>query len=608
LRNHTRTWSQFAALALMFLGALACTKDKKGAESGEKSGEVGEKTKGPKVFKYFRTSAHKTLDPMQQFDQASAEIITNVYDQLLEYHYLKRPYELVPGVLAKMPEKQKDNLTFVFTLKEGVVFHDDPAFPGGKGKELTVDDAIYSIKRFADANINNLSYILIKGFVKGLDEFRAETKKQGKKINYDKVDVTGIKKLGKYKFSVAFTSDNPLGLYPFAFSGMSMVAKEVVEKYGEDFPQHPVGTGPFYMKENSRRGVMKLARNSKYHQTYPDDGAPGDKEKGLLADAGKQLPLLDEVELPLIEESQPAMLKFKKGELDWIGMNKDDFDSMAYKDKAGNFHLKDEYAKKFLMYTEPNLYTGYLIFNLKDKLLGKNKALRQAISYAFSAQEWIDLMRNGRGVPLKTIVPPPIAGSQSDIEFEYYTKDLEMAKKKLAEAGYPGGKGLPEITMEFRSTVKSVRQDYEFMRAELAKIGIKLKGNFQTFSNYLKKVEDGNFQMTDSAWGADYPDAENFYQLLYGPNSAPGPNYSNFDNKRYNELFEKSRFMKNGPERYKLFAEMSAILKEEAPIVLRWTPLAFGMYQKWVKNLKRNMMIDAPYKFIGINPESRVSH
>lgn len=597
--NHIKV-AAAAMIMMLGLGGCKCSPSSKSGAGG--AGDV-------KIFHSFRSSDFKTLDPMKQFDQASAEIVSNVYDTLLQYSYLERPYQLEPSLLEKMPEKQADGVTYLFTLRQGVLFNDDACFPEGKGREMKIDDVIYSIKRFADVNVNQLSFTLIKGFVVGLDEFHDQTEKAGKNVNYDSIPVTGIKKLNDYQMTVTFTRDNPLAFFPFAFSGMSIVPKEAVEKYGTELDMHPVGSGPFYIKEMNRRGNIILAKNTKYWGKYPSTGPADDQKAGLLADAGKQLPLVDEIHMPLIEESQPRMLKFLKGDIDSIGIDKDYFEKMAFRDDKGEFHLKDEYAKQFSMYVEPSLSMEYITFNMNDKLMGKNKALRQAIAYALDNAAYIKLLLNDRGVNPKTIVPVPIAGSERDIDATYYEHNKEMAKKKLAEAGFPDGKGLPELTMEFRHTNKTVRETYELIRSQLAEVGIPLKANFQTFSSFLQRVEAGNFQIAEAAWGADYPDAENFYMLLYSANKSPGPNNSNYANKKYDELYEKIRFMPNGPERNKIFKEMSDILREDVPVFYRVNALAFGMYQKHLTNVKRHMMIDAPYKYYNIDPSQRkLSH
>jgi len=600
IRNRWSSITAMLAAATLFSVAtiVGCNDE---AGQSDADGAVDQPASNRRVFYGLRTSAHKNLDPIKQFDQASSEILMNVYDTLLTYHYLKRPYELAPLLLERMPEKQPDDVTYSFALKKGVRFSDDPCFPGGKGRELKTDDILYNIKRFADANENSKSYPLLAGFVVGLDEFREKTRELGKGVDYAAHDVPGLIRIDDYNFQIRFTRDNPLALYPFAAQIMSIVPKEAVDYYGDDFANHPVGTGPFTIKEYSRRGTIVLEKNPDYHEHYPDSGAPGDREMGLLDDAGKQLPFADEVRLPLIEEPQPAMLQFRKGQIDWLGMDKDSFTRMAYRDVDGTFHLKPPFDEQFGMYVEPGLSAEFIVFNMDDPLVGKNKPLRQAIALALDVDEFIRILLNDRGLPLATIVPQPIAGSEVDIGFKRRGVDVEAAKQKLVEAGFPGGEGLPELTIEYGASTKDARQAFEFIRNELAGIGIRVKPNFQTFSAFLKRVESGNFQIITAGWAADFPDAENFYQLLYSKNRAPLPNNGNFANAEYDEHYLASRFMPNGPERYEHFRRMSEIIQEEVPLVLRYNTLRFGLYQKWIGNMKRNIMLDRPYKYFRVN-------
>ncbi|HMI94545.1 MAG TPA: ABC transporter substrate-binding protein, partial [Polyangiales bacterium] len=500
-----RAW---LAASIMLVGTLswasACGTNQPGGD-------------GRKVFRYgARVSSAKSLDPVKQFDAASAELIQNVYDSLLEYHYLKRPYELTPTLLRKMPELSADGLTYSFELRDDVRFIDDPCFPGGKGRPLVSDDVIYSFKRFADANTNDQSYVLWQGVVVGMDEFREQTRKLGKGgVRYDRLEIAGVHKLDAQRFTVRLNQPNPLALLPLASSQLAIHPREAVEHYKEEFERHPVGTGPFKMKVYSRRGVVILVKNPDYFGVYPSEGAPGDAEKGLLASAGKRLPLVDEVQMPLLEETQPAILQFLVGQLEWVAMDRDNFLKMAYRDHGG-FHLKGDFARKFTIYSEPYLSMEYFFFNMDDPLVGKNRALREAIAYGLDNAGFIAEMRNGRGAVLRSPVPLPIAGSQNDVVTDWFDYDLEAAKRKLVEAGYPGGKGLPPITIEYRSSNSMVRQEFEYRRANLAKIGIKMLPNFQTFSAFLDRVDRGNFQMMSGGWQADYPDAENFlYPLLH---------------------------------------------------------------------------------------------
>ncbi len=441
----------------------------------------------------------------------------------------------------------------------------------------------------------------MRGVIAGLDDFRAATREHGPGLDYSKHPVAGLEKIDDHRMWVRFTGENPLALYPFATSPMSIVAREAVEHYGAEFERHPVGTGPFRLSQNDRRGTMILVKNPSYHGRYPERGKAGDRERGLLTDAGKALPLVDEVHLPLIEESQPAMLRFRRGGLDLHGVDRDNFIKMVKRDAAGDFYLKAPYDQYFEMDSEEALTCEYIAFNMRDPLVGTNRALRQAIAYALDVEEFIKIMLNGRAEPLRTIVPQPIAGSERDVAVDYYEYDPVKAKAKLAEAGYPEGVGLPEIQFDFRSTQKEIRQGFEFVRHQLAMIGIVAVARYHTFSAYLSRVESGNFQVSTSGWFADYPDAENFYQLLYGRNRPPGPNISAFENAEYDALYEQIRFMENGAERFAKFARMSEIVREEVPIILRYNRLAFSLYQKRLRNVTGNMMNDAPYKFLNLD-------
>lgn len=555
-------------------------------------------TTAVKIFYHLREAEEKSLDPMKQFDEASHQIVSNLYDSLLRYHYLKRPYELEPNLLTQMPEKQADGRSFLFTLKKGVMFHDNACFPDGKGREMKADDVIYSLKRFADANTNRLTYILIQGLIVGMDEFRAQSSKDGRAFAYDKHEITGLKKKDDYSFTITFIQDSPLNFHPLAFNGLAMVPREAVEKYGEDFDKNPVGTGAFSMKSYARRGTTILARNPHYHGTYPTEGGSNDKAAGLLEAAGQKLPFVDEVHLPLIEETQPQMLKFKRGQIAYVGINRDDFELMAIR-KDREFSLKPEFTKDFDLFYVNGLQNSFIRFGLRDPVLSK-KAVRQALALSLDIQGYIDLMYNGRGVAPGSLIPYDITGSSRETASTWYKPDLEAAKKKLAEAGYPDGKGLPTLIIEYRSTNKDQRLRFEFLRNEWAKIGVKVEANFQSFSNYLKKTDEGNYQLADAGWNADYPDAENFYALLYGKNTAPGPNTGNFINARYDELYLQSRHMKNGPERWKIFAEMDAILKDEVPFLLLMNNTVVGLKQKNVRNFKRNMMVPFAYRYFDL--------
>ncbi|MDD1418888.1 ABC transporter substrate-binding protein [Dolichospermum sp. ST_sed1] len=566
-----------------------------------KTEELNPKQPDGNIYYTSRFSDPRYLDPQQQFDQASGDVVKTVYDSLLQYHYLKRPYELQPNLLAKMPEVSADGTTLTFELKKGVKFKDCECFAGGKGRELISDDVIYSLKRFADLNINVNSWFMLQGMIVGMDEFREKTKALGAgKVDHLNIPVEGLQKIDDYNFVIKLKQKSPIVLYAFASSATSVVPHEAVKFYGDRFRDNPVGTGPFHLKNSfEKESTLEFIKNPNYHLTYPTEGMPGDKEKGLLDDAGKQLPLVDKVINYYIAEKQPEMLRFKKGEISTFIIDRENSRSIVLRDDQGEFKLKDPYAEYFNIYAMADLAVQYVSFNLKDKLM-QNKKLRQAMAYALNHQGHLDILSNGAGLPLGTPVPHDIAGSQVEIGNVLPEHNLEKAKQLLAEAGYPDGKGLPTIKLTFRSTAFRVKNAFEYYRYSLAKIGIVLEPEYLTFSRYLQVVDDGAFQMSESAWGADYPDSENFYQLLYGPNKAPGPNISSFANAEYDKLYDEIRFMTNGPERFAKFKRMSEIIAEEVPFAFKYVNIEIGMVQPWVRNFQKNYMEFPHYLYLGI--------
>jgi ABC-type transport system substrate-binding protein len=227
---------------------------------------------------------------------------------------------------------------------------------------------------------------------------------------------------------------------------------------------------------------------------------------------------------------------------------------------------------------------------MKDPLLGSNKKLRQALAYLVDVQAEIEVLQNGRGRKLKSLVPVEFPGSERETGATTYTYDLAQAKRLLAEAGYPDGKGLPVLTITYGATAAATRQLADQQRAKFAAAGVQVKANFVDWPTYLRAVEAANYQLAASAWLADYPDAENFFQLLYSKNAPPGPNHTGFNNAAYDKAYEASRFMPHGPERIALFKSMNDIVREEVPVILGLNSLRFGITQNWLRNFKRNLL------------------
>lgn len=531
-----------------------------------------------KVLNLVAVQNVKGMDPIYSNDRYSSNAVARVYEGLLEYHYLKRPYILVPNLAEDMPVVSKDGLTYTFKIKKGVLFHDDPAFPEGKGRELVAEDFVYSIKRLADPKLQGLGWWLLQGKVQGLDEWRAKNA-QAESVNYAEV-IPGLQALDKYTLQFKLKKPFPQFLYSLAMPFTFAVAKEVVDHYGKEFLNHPVGTGPFMLPKFTQSNKIIYSRNPKFREKlYPKEASEEFVKMGYLDDANKKLPLVDKVIVNVIIENQPMWLNFQKGKLDAIGIPKDNFDSAITPGKDLSKDLKD---KGISLQITPSLDVTYVAFNHDNKTF-KNLKLRKAMMLAYDVEKSNELFYNGTALPAQSVVPPGISGYIKGYVNPFRGPKVDQAKKLLAEAGYPDGKGLPEITYDSASGTVS-RQMGEFFKKQMANIGIKIKVVTNPWPELQKKITNRSVQIYGIAWGADYPDAENFLQLLYGPNRAPGANGSGYDNPVFNDLFAQASIMQDGPVRTALYEKMYRIAAEEVPWIYGVHRQGYSLQQGWLKN------------------------
>jgi oligopeptide transport system substrate-binding protein len=546
----------------------------------------------PSVLTVPRADEFETMDPPGAFDEKSEQVQRQVYGTLLTYAYLERPYKLVPDLAAAMPALSADKLTYTFRLRPGVRFHDNPCFAGGKGRELTSDDVLYSLKRYADANLNRHSWFAMAGAVAGLDAYHAATLKAGPAADLTATPVAGLRRIDGLAFSITLTRPNPLFLFALALTSTAVVPVEAVRMHKDRFGVNPVGTGPFMIKGPvDRKATLHFVRNPGYYGTYPSTGAPGDAEAGLLKDAGRRLPLVDALDMPLVQEPQTAALKFLHGDLDLRPLDRANFVKMVARGPDGTFRLSGDYAGKFALYGASALDTYYMRLNMKDALIGGNVKLRRALAAAVDAQAIIDVLNNGQGRRLQSLVPFDLPGSERDTGAVGIAHDVEAAKRLLAEAGYPGGKGLAPLSISFVGADSATHNLADLLRAQFARVGIVVWPEFMDLPAHTKAMESGNFQVSYNFWYADYPDPEDFYQLFYSRNTAPGPNIGAYANPAYDKAYETMRLMPNGPERVAQAKAMNAILKDDVPVIVLYDSMRYGLAQKWVGGFKRNVFL-----------------
>jgi len=549
----------------------------------------------------------KTMDPVQAQDLYSNAEIVRVYETLLQYQPYKRPYALEPLLAEAMPTVSKDGMTYTFKIRQGVKFHDDPAFPEGKGRELKAKDFEYSLKRLADPRTQSTGFWILEGRIKGLDEWHAKLSKDATaKANYEE-EIEGLKAIDDYTFQIKLKQAYPQLLNALAMPYASAVAKEVVEKYGAEIINHAVGTGAFLLEKYDPNDLIVYKKNPSYWGKFPSDTPHS-------ADAGKQLPLVDGVNVRIIVESQPRWLHFMRGEIDRLGIPKDNF-AQAVKvldpnkpSSVDNLELQEELKKKNIsLFGEVSLDFTYTAFNLESDVIPqfKNKKVRQAISLAVDETEAIRLFYNGAATSAQGPIPPGISGYDPDFKSPYRTGNVEQARKLLAEAGFPGGKGFPEIPFDNLADSTS-RQQAEYLQKQLDKIGLKIKVESNTWPAMLKRIQNRQAQLWGVAWGADYPDAENFLQLFYGPNASPGGmNNSYYKSKEFDALFEKARVLPDSPARTEMYKKLTRIVAEDAPVIFGVHRLVVALRHSWMHN---DVYDEFPYardKYIRIDTEAK---
>ena len=533
----------------------------------------------------------KGLDPITTNDLYSGMVVAQVYEGLLQYNYLKRPYTLEPKLADGMPTISKDGLTYTFKIKKGVKFQDNAAFKDGKGRDITAQDFIYSWKRLADPRNASEGFWIFDGKIKGLNEWASAVK--GEKANYD-TPIEGLTAADPQTLIIKLTGVYHQLSYVMAMQFTSVVAKEAVEKYGKEIINNPVGTGPFMLEKSGdwvRNSKITLKKNPTYRQDlYPTEGEKGDAEKGLLADAGKPMPFAEKLTFTEIVEDQPRWQNGLKGNFDYFTIPKDNFEN-AVKD---NKIAPDLAAKGMGLDISVAQSTSYTGFNMVDPIFAKNKYLRQAMSKAFDSQTYITKFLNGRGIVAQSPVPPGIDGYDDTYKNINAKFDVPAAKELLAKAGFPEGKGLPELQFEAMSD-STARQGAEFFTQNMAAIGVKMRINSNTWPQFQEKLKGQKFQVYSMAWMADYPDAQNFFQLFYSKNKSPGPNDMAFANAEFDKVYDTALKLPPGAERTKLYVKLRDILAEECPWIFGAHSMNYRFVQGWTKNWKSTeVVIDVP--------------
>ncbi|MBI3555151.1 MAG: hypothetical protein HY074_02660 [Deltaproteobacteria bacterium] len=546
---------------------------------------------------------YKTLDPAHASDFYSHILSRRAYEGLVQYHYLKRPYALEPLLAESMPEVSKDGLTYTFRLKKGVYFQDDPAFgQGGKGREVVAEDFIYSFRRLADPRESSDGWWIFDGKIAGLNEWAEQAKRSGR-ADYG-APITGLVTPEKHTLIIKLTRPNPLILHVLTMPYANVVPHEAVERYGAEFGQHAVGTGPFRLDTLTPNQAIWLRNPSFHGQNYPTEGSPGDKEAGRLADAGKPLPFVDKIIDDIIIEDQPAWLNFMQNNHDYL--------SKVNKDNAGDIFDLNHKARQTIseqgieVFTTPGIWFNYVAFNMEDPVVGgeKNKFLRKAMALALDEGPMIEKFYLGLATRAETPIPPGIGGYEPSYRNPSREYNLVQAREILAKAGHANGQGIPELVYDLKSDM-TYRQIGEYFQRSMAELGIRVSLNTVSWPELLSRVRRKQAQIWGITWQYDYPDAENGWQLLYSKNESPGSNESNYKNPKFDALYEKIALMRDSPERFALFAKMRDIFAQDVPWIITVNQAETRLTHYWLHNFKIHQFEHNVEKYLRVDVATR---
>ena len=564
-----------------------------------------------KVLRLGFPTAETGFDPVAVSDLYSNTILEAIIEPMLGYDYLARPVKLVPLTLSAMPEVSNNGSSYTFKLKSGILFADDLAFKGAP-RELIAQDYAYSIRRLFDPALRSPWLFLLDGKIIGMDDVVAKAKASGK-FDYD-APIAGLELVDRYTLRIHLKEPDYNLLYILAMPTLGALAREVVENYGADISGHPVGTGPYMLKSWTRGHKMILDANSRYRESYFDSVPGTDAVDQQIAARlkGQKLPIIGRVEVTVIEESQPFWLAFLGGELDLSGIPGEFVNQVIPGGK-----LNPSLAKKGIRHyqsAEPDL--TYTYFNMDDPIVGgysKEKiALRRAISSGYNTQQEILIIRKNQAVQAQSPIAPGVAGYDARFRTDLNNYNPAKAKALLDFFGYKDrdGDGYRELPDGKRLVIKQAsvadgdnRQFDELWKRSMDAIGIKMTFKKAKWPELVKASKLGKLQMWGAAWIADYPDGENYLQLLYGKNE--DANVARFKLPAYDRLYEKVKRMPDSPERTELYQQMSKLVLVYAPWKLGVHRIANSVVQPWVSSLKRHPMIHAPWKFLDIDLEKR---
>jgi oligopeptide transport system substrate-binding protein len=565
------------------------------------------------MSKTLRTAfivAETGFDPAASSDRYSDSVQRAIFDTLYGFDYLVRPYRRTMRTASAMPEITDEGRTWTMRVKPGIYFADDPAFKGKK-RELVAADYVYSWKRLLDPRVRSPFSWYLQGKVVGADPVIEAAKKSGR-FDYD-AQIEGLMALDRYTVRLKLIDPDFIMAGYLTQSPMSAVAREVIEAYADPNTgwamANPVGTNAYMLKSWRRGAQIVLEANPNYRdEVFPDSSDPADKE--LIAKMrGKKLPIVGRIEISIMDESNPRLLAFNSGALDYVNIPTDLADHVL--DASGR--LRPEFVDRGVTssrVTQPALQYAY--FNMEDPVIGgfaKDRiALRRAIAIGFDTPSLIRVVYQGQALPATQPIPPNLPGHDDswNVGVKY---DPQAANTLLDKFGYdkrdadgfrkqPNGSPLM-ITMASATSARD-RDFDELWQKSMKAIGIRLDFLKQKWPDLIQMGKHGKLQMWRVGWITTYGEGDAFAQLLYSKNIEQ-TNYARFSLPEYDDLYRASRRLPDGPERNKIYRRMSELVAAYNPWWLGIYTIENTLQQPWVQGYKKNAYWEHPWKYLDVD-------
>lgn len=561
------------------------------------------------------------LDPAVADHESERLVIVNLFDQLYEYEHLARPFALRPCLAAAMPEVSADRRTYTIRLKPGVRFADDPCFPDGTGREVTAQDVVFCFKRLMDAHVPATGRWLFEQKVLGIDAFTAASADVPKKPNRASYTteqgypaVAGLEAVDAHTVRIRLARPYPALTWVLAASYASIYPPEAVARYGAELGKHPVGSGAYTLQSYPSERRVTLRRSPTFREDrYPAQGAADDAGKGMLTDAGARLPLNSLVTVSVIPDDLQAWNRFRAGELDLCTVPRDAVWSIV---TPGKLELLPFLAEQGVtLHKEPKLEVFYQAFNMENAIVGhpageKGRAIRRAISLAH-ADTWTRERLYGGLVervfgPILPEFPeydPYFQNEWARQPGEAEEDALTLARDVLAEAGMPGGKGVPPIPIDMLD-YEAHRTEFAEFQKNMSKIGLRFEPTYVDWPTLQTRIAERQSVIWTISWQMDYPDPENLLQLFYGPYK-PLPNDSGYTNPKYDKLYEQALRLPPGDERAAVYLDMQQMIVDDCAYRWQFRRRHLTLTHGWLSNWRYNDICPKYFKYCRVDTGKR---